>query len=717
VNGARRRLLASPPVWAAVLAFVGALAGARVGPRLATPEALDATTWAVVVPGLSSEVLTPNLGRGTLVADGVLELTPHAFGRADRVRPRDERPVATLEVELAPDSGPLEILLVASGHSRLTPMRLTPDSFIVLPDLTGAGPIPHGPTFGFAFHNAKGRTAARDREASFDTVAAGTFEMVAVEGTARVRRVRARAADGSVIAEGDWTAHGASPVGPLLGGLLGALAGLVMRAAWYRAPTAGRGWWRVALLALPPILICMPGHATWLFGVERLFLVRTPPWELVRWALLVSVLPLVATALVLGGILMPRSGLTTPVDAWPWGIVLGAVWVVAARDLGGAGYLWLVPGFLLVGSPVRLAARAGFDWRRTLLIDAPALVALGALGLPLGLLPAVLWRFVTLVAALPLLMRRAPGPGADALLLHLLLLPIAAEGAARATYLDRAWDGARLADESVGGESGWRTPRPFWTGVCGDGATARNVYYLGGSSVGGAYQNRGDPAGFFPGRVHGKLCESKGVSIRTLNFGEGGRDTFQFSRTIDHILASGAPSVVVAYLGVNDVLTQNSALTRKEREAAVLEQGPAARVLSAAGRVSRLVTGMGLLVRPVPKAGVEEVSDVPVEDADENLRIIASAVTAAGGTLVLAPELTDLDSGRRMGAYRDMERRLSETLPGVVYVDFVATFGTGIGDMLVDRNHLSGEGADAVAEELARSLASVMELGPLTDPG
>ena len=102
----------------------------------------------------------------------------------------------------------------------------------------------------------------------------------------------------------------------------------------------------------------------------------------------------------------------------------------------------------------------------------------------------------------------------------------------------------------------------------------------------------------------------------------------------------------------------------------------------------------------------EHVAEVPLPDAEENLRRLAAAVGARGGGLILAPEFVRDDSDGQLRAYGAMEAKIAADLPFVRYVDTQAAMETFTGEtLLVDRNHLSRVGA----EHLATVLRPVVE--------
>ena len=151
----------------------------------------------------------------------------------------------------------------------------------------------------------------------------------------------------------------------------------------------------------------------------------------------------------------------------------------------------------------------------------------------------------------------------ESLFVALLALPVALECAASASDVGQAWQMGRLSAERPN-ERGWENPRPGWQAQCGesDPALTRTVAFAGGSSVGGAYQFGDEPEAFFPAVAHSQLCTMlpDGVGLVTQNFGDGDLNTFTISRTLSEHLRDA--DLLVLYVGVNDVLTQQNTKTR-----------------------------------------------------------------------------------------------------------------------------------------------------------
>ncbi|MES2640528.1 MAG: SGNH/GDSL hydrolase family protein [Myxococcota bacterium] len=687
-----RRLALGPLSRASVGAVAGALLGGWLGlhhgAAFVVPDPLDPTRWSVLVPGLDENVVSQR-GRGTQVVGGAIVLTPHVFHRSDVVLPRDARPIAALSVELAPDSGQLDVRLRSPG--KIVEVQIRPDAWRSVP---GAWTPHDGPV----------DVRIADGEARIGGVRAGLSGPASVELVAARERVRIRgvtlvdeAGEAFLVEDPGAAWEGRAPVG--WGVILGALAGAGLAAA------GGMG----GLLVLAfPVAVALTPPGTWLALVERLYLVRTTPWALAQVVLAVAFVPMLVRLLARSGLAVPaeRDHERDPRVLFAWVGVAALAAAFAGRVAGGPGWMFAPIGLGLLLAPLAFARAARVDAMGVLVRDVPAALAVGMFGWGVGLLGVAAWRMGLLVAGAGVLLRRAPRVAADAVFLLALALVPAAELAARSTWLDTAWDAARLD-----GDQSWTSPAPFWDGECGPAPRA-TVTFAGGSSTGGAYQFHDDPAAFYPSRVHARLC-AEGRGIRTTNHGYGGRDSFTVSRSLPTILAAHRPAVVVAYLGVNDLLTQESPLTRAQREAIEAGRSAATRGLAAIGARSRLLTGVALLARPPLDPDAAVVSDVPLADAEANLRRMAAGTLAAGTWLVLLPEYTDPETRGRVSAYANMEARLAAELPGIVFLDTFAALAPFVPEgLLVDRNHLSRTGSERLGEVLAPILVGLLDAGP-----
>lgn len=694
-----------------VLPVIGALAGGFGAPwiaaRLADVTPLDPARWTVIVPGRDERAVTELSTTGTV--DGALRVAEQAFGRVDTLVPRVEGDVTAVTVEVARGSAPIAVSFRGADGRVWRAAEVAAEGWRA------------GPQDGWRPYAAPLRIEARDGRAIVGgepagTASPGALELSPVSGVGRLRAVRVEAGGTTLDQRFD-----APPAGPLPY-VAGLVAGALLGAA--SALTARRGAVVAALLGLVlPLLVLLPSYDTWDTLRAHLHLPAVSPLTLRRAALALAALPALAGALVSSGLLelpdaadLPPSGSAdhpaSPSSrasarlALRISLRLAAALLLtdllALRGLPPVAWLAGLPGLVFLALPAWTAHRAGLDPTRATLRDAPALLAVAALGWPLGLLPAVAWRLLCAWADAPAMLGRAARAGVDALFLHLLCLPLAGELALREA--DVAWSPEQLAGASSHGG----TFAPFWEASCGDPAPA--LYLFGGSSAGGAYQFTGEPEAFFVARLHAGLCAA-GQPLRTLNFGNSGRDTWDMAQESPRLFAAAPPAVVIVYAGVNDLLTRNAPYTRKQQAARVAAAragvGPLA---SLVGR-SRLLTGLSLLLRP-PETSPELVIAVPLPDAEENLRAVAAATTAAGGQLLLVPEYVQPAMRGPMAPYVEMERRLADELDGVTFVDVAPALDALPPDeVLADRNHLTRRGSGIVADVLAPVVRAILAPG------
>lgn len=245
---------------------------------------------------------------------------------------------------------------------------------------------------------------------------------------------------------------------------------------------------------------------------------------------------------------------------------------------------------------------------------------------------------------------------------------------------------------------------------------------MGGSSTGGAYQFRDEMTAFYPSQVHQRLCDAQNgtVRLRSENYGDGGRDTYTISRSLRAIADREPVSLVVLYVGVNDILTMSGPKTRAQREADRAARDAATSGLAAWGARSRLMTGLGLWVRPLHTLDEVTVPEVPLPDAEANLRMVAKIAEEHGASVLLLTELVRGDAVPILAPYAKMQARLADALANVAYVD-IRSHVEALGpwsdqDMLVDQNHLSRAGSARVAAALAPEVARLLSISAPAEP-
>jgi lysophospholipase L1-like esterase len=335
------------------------------------------------------------------------------------------------------------------------------------------------------------------------------------------------------------------------------------------------------------------------------------------------------------------------------------------------------------------------------LIDSGAWFILVLLGPDQGAILLVCWRLVGVLGTTGLWLHTNPRVAVLMLLMATMSVPVAVEAWMRTTSLNESWQMGRLSGERPN-EKGWDSPVSGWTGRCGDEDAARtiSVVVAGGSSVGGAYQFGGEPEAFFTAKAHEELCRElpAGVRLTTHNFGDGDRNTYTISRTIDAHLESA--DILVMYVGVNDVFTTQNTMTRKEREERASGIQSSSNWLPQWVRESRLAVGLSLWFRARPDLNAAQVADVPLSDAKENHRMIIDAARHQGDRVVLLTEHVSEAQRSRLYSYAQMQRAMRTE--DVRWVDASRAFLDMVDkDSLVDSNHLSRAGNARLGEFLA----------------
>jgi lysophospholipase L1-like esterase len=668
-------------------ALLGRLLTHSRGDVFETPASLDGEAWQLISPGLDAMLLHP--GRGSHLSPDALVITDHLFYRADRLVPRLSGQAYSVEVELAPDSATLEILL---GQPPGGMVRLHSDT-----------------------HGSKALVHIQDGVLMLDTDAGGRaigpsdpdrLELSASGGSARIHRIVIRDAGGEVLMAEDYRGRGLQgpvlPAGTLIGGLVGLIFGLLL-------PGQGlvRGGALAVLLLLGPALVLLAPPDVWLEWLERLYLVDYAPAGLARAALGISALPLLVV-----GLARAVSRLWFYRSSAPRALVI--VWslcAVAALVLRWEDSPWMLGALGWALAPLWLAHKDAQGSRTWLGLDLLSLALVVSLGWADGLWIATLWRIAVLTGGAHILADRVPGPAMNTLFLLVLALVPATETALRGSALNRSWDPTQLTEERPS-ERGWRDPIESWSGQCGSGPGAsRSLLVTGGSSAGGAYQHQDDPEASFVAQTHIQLCADlpPGLNLQTHNYARGNRDTFTISRTIQTMLDKTGADVILLYVGVNDLLADHHSMSRKQRETQRMERGAALRGVAGMARRLRLVTGFWLAARTLPDADAPAVPDVPLLDAVENFGRIADAAAAAGARLVLMTEHMRAGQAGRLGPYRQAQQDLAASREGVDFLDVRPAFeGASDDEILVDQNHLTREGGERLGRRVAAAVSPAL---------
>ena len=698
----------------------GAASAPMVIERLRGGHAFEERDFTVITPHRAADVKDPLNGRGLRVEQDSLRMVPHAFERAERLVTHSQAPLGRVELQLAEGSAPLLVMLTPPPGSTQDPAPLVLREGGLSPRMGGAEiPIKERRLTLFYREGAYWVDGAAGAVRVMER-AAGGVELAAVDwpGEAlrevRIDRVRFEDSAGKQVLVDDFDSP---PTTAVERGLVALAAGLLGLGPGVAAGgTLGGGLMALLGLALP-LLVLRLHYTALLEGVERLALVRTTARELLAGLLALASAPVLLSALGTTGALRapPEATPTTGLQRGLWIGAAALTALIAARDLRGIELGIGLLGAILLLLPLRTALATGRALPAALLREVPGLLLLAAVGWRAGLLPYLLFQMLRLWSEAPTLLERGARAGADALLLSLLALPVAAELALRETYLNLAWSPEKLAGVEAGADDSVADVTVFWTDRCLGEGPDRVIWWLGGSSAGGSYQLEGHPEVYFPAQLHQGLCAA-GLSLHSVNFANGGRDSFTFTRGLPTVLERMKPDLVIAYWGVNDVLTAAGPMTRKQREAAAAATGALGQGVVGLGRRSRLLAGLGLLAKPAVALDQPDVPAVPLADALENHERLLAMLAPTGARLLLIPEQARPRPAQLLAPYRQMQRDFvgAHAEVGLIepaslgFEDLVAAPG-GAERLLVDSNHLSPEGHRALAATLAGPLLAFVQ--------
>lgn len=675
---------------------MGRLGAHTAGSEFSVPQAPDPNAWRIISPGLQEGVGPAGAGRITHIRDGALSIATHVFFRPDMVVPVFSGAASRVSVELAPDSGTLWVQI---GDAPSQFVQLRPGAMRGGAAGTQWTPV-QGNEFVLAIENGELTVGGNGEVLRIGSASPGRLELSATEDWPRVQSILIQDAEGTTLFSSNFESNGATQkildVGTLLGVLIGAmLASLLIPFSWTGLSAAVVG-------LIPVLLVLGQPSAVWLASVERLYLSSVQPSQWAAWVLLVSLVPVGTMSavslsrMVAHKVQPPRFGATV------WCLIgVGSILVSSpSLSLG----LAVSVGCMALGA-LRAGNKAPAIWWA---VDAVGWVPLALLGPDLAAPWVVVWRMVGVLGTAQQWVDSSPRRAVDALLIALCLVPFALESAVSGSALGQAWRMDRLSSERPN-EKGWEDPRPSWEGRCGsdDPTSTRTIAFAGGSSVGGAYQFGDEPEAFFPAVAHRALCSDlpEGAGLKTQNFGDGDLNTFTISRTIEqHLLEA---DVLVLYVGVNDVLTRQNTQTRKEREAARSSRGLLGSGLSGWASRSSVMVGLSLWNRGIDDPTTQGVADVPMADAKENHESIIAAARAQSKTVILMTEHVQQGLKDSLRPYAQMQQHFVSD--DVIWIDSSVAFeGMAAADVLVDRNHLSRAGNDALGVHVAKTLDSML---------
>ena len=668
--------------------------GHHYGETFSLPTQPHPERWRIISAGLSEGIGRTGVGRVTHIADGALNLATHVFIRPDMAVPHFRGEAHSVWIELDDDSGPLwaQIGPPPGRFIRFKPGAVSTGSIGQAWQATGGAN-----EFLLRIEDGQLWVESGQFRASAGSAQPGTVEFSSVDDWAKIRQLRIEDRDGSVLFEDDFRGSRVSKntldSATLVGGLVGIFVAILCF-EW----SLGRLALCLFLLA-PPGMAFRPSRADWLHYVERLYLDTMAPSALAIAVLNIALIPLFCASVmtIIRGVKWRPPSHSYGRTIWFIAALLSAFSLELTNPLNGAIFAL----FGLTG--------AFFGWKNApsiwWWIDGLGWLFLVVGGPIYGPGFCILWRLVSVGGTAAFWLTTRPGSAVGLLLIALFAVPMGAEQWLRGSAAGDAWQMSRLSGERPN-EKGWENPNASWIGECGDPESSNSVSIVvaGGSSVGGAYQFGGQPDAFFTAIAHQQLCESlpPDVSLRTHNFGDGDRNTFTISRTIDEHLSDA--NILVLYVGVNDVFTTQNTRTRKQREAEQAARSASMKGLLSWVSKSRLLVGASLWLRSTDSVATkEQVADVPIDDARENHDAIISAARSRNIRVLLMTEYVQQSQRNRLFEYANMQQSFENE--DVRWFDVREVF-TAVPDStsLADRNHLSRSGNRRLGEALAREL-------------
>ena len=673
-------------------AFGGRLVGHGFGERFSLPFPPNPTQWQVISAGLQEGVGRAGAGRITHVAEGGLNIATHEFFRPDVVSPLFSGDAHRVVIELAEDSGVLWVQMGAPPGQFVT---LRPGAMMA--GRVGLQGADVGGARRFELREKDGNLllTGGGKEISAGPFVPGRVELSAQQSPAKISRIQIANGRDEWVFDADFrgtrtpahTLDHATQIGALIGLCL---ASVLIPFSW---PAMGFG-----LIFLTPIIFAlMQPRGVWLSGVERLYLSEIPPSQWARFILMVSILPLGLAAF--GGHLKRLAQKQWRFGFWFW--LAGAVMAVGIGVTAAEPAMISLVVLIFFGLSALFfgdrKALAGWWWA-----DGLFWLTIPVIGLDYGAALSMAWRLISVATTAGMWAKLSARSAVTMMFISLFVLPVGLEAALLASPAGGAWVMSRLNGERPN-EKGWESPVAGWSGSCGAGDQAVTVVVAGGSSVGGAYQFADEPEAFFSAVAHHDLCEQlpDGLALKTLNFGDGDRNTFTISRTIASHLNEA--DVLVLYVGVNDIFTTQNSKTRKQRETLQLERSETSKTILSWFSNARLAVGASLWFRGQATEMAVQVADVPINDARENHALIVNAARKAGVTVILMTEYVDRSQRERLSRYARMQKEF--LAPDVQFVDVRGAF-EGIEDAksLIDRNHLSRSGNKRLGLVLAEAL-------------
>ena len=185
-------------------------------------------------------------------------------------------------------------------------------------------------------------------------------------------------------------------------------------------------------------------------------------------------------------------------------------------------------------------------------------------------------------------------------------------------------------------------------------------------------------------------------NLYTYNYGVSDYNTRLIADKATWLNTEIQPDILILYVGVNDILNQQHYQTlnqrRKNRENTWVNDLVFA---------SRLLTGVRLFTRPLNLTDRSLVSEVPVEDARENLLEIMKELPNT--KILLVPEMIISSRHHELKQYDALLQDLAEQYESLFYYQPLEN-ETNPDQHLSDRNHLTRPGNRWLGQKIANEL-------------
>ena len=223
------------------------------------------------------------------------------------------------------------------------------------------------------------------------------------------------------------------------------------------------------------------------------------------------------------------------------------------------------------------------------------------------------------------------------------------------------------------------------------GQSTVRLICLGSSATGGAFQND-NLSEFYPARLQDLL----GTNAQVINQGVGGWTSFHMARYAQQKANELNPDIITLYIGHNDVLTKS-----KKPYKDLFGDWKAGKSLKTPLPNVRLFQGLRFAVNAfrAPSGNIA----VPVEDAEENVRMIYEIAVQHNAKLLVIPEAITPDSAA-LFEYDAMLQEMANTHDNIAYLDAPTLLLDATGDFFLDDVHLSDQGHRRLARGIHQKL-------------